>query len=91
MPNGDQAIWDAIRRAESETRNLARDGCGHKEWHEKISNDIRTDLVTERKDRELMGEKLFSKLDTIYWMVIGSLGGIIVVLLKSYLPAIFGK
>jgi hypothetical protein len=38
-----------------------------------------------------MGEKLFDKLDRLMALVIGALGGIIVILLKSYLPTIFGK
>lgn len=90
MANGDD-VWKAIDKLRDDHQNLARDGCGHKEWHEKVSEAIRQDLVMERKDRQDMGDKLFRKLDNLMIMVIGALGGIIVILLKSYLPAIFGK
>lgn len=92
MPNGDNSsLWRSIEKVQDDVQNLARDGCGHKEWHEKVSEAIRQDLVSERKDREKMGEKLFKKLDTLMAMVLGALGGIIVILLKSYLPVILGK
>jgi hypothetical protein len=84
-------LWTAIRTVERDLGNLARDGCGHKEWHEKVSDELRADLIAEVKARGVMGDRLFSKLDTLMIMVVGALGGIIVILLKSYLPAIFGK
>jgi hypothetical protein len=94
MANGDQAdhnLWTAIRTVERDLGNLARDGCGHKEWHEKVSDELRANLVAEVKARGVMGDRLFAKLDNLMIMVVGALGGIIVNLLKSYLPAIFGK
>jgi hypothetical protein len=94
MADGDQAnqnVWTAIRTVERDLGNLAREGCGHKEWHEKASDDLRADLVAEVKARGIMGDRLFRKLDNLMVMVIGALGGIIVILLKPYLSAIFGK
>lgn len=92
MPNGDNSsLWRSIEKVQDDVQNIAREGCGHKEWHEKVSEAIRADLITERKDREIMGDKLFRKLDSLMVMVIGALGGIIVILLKVYLPGGFGK
>ena len=90
MANGDN-VWVDIKDMRRDITNLAKDGCGHKEWHEKVSNELRQDLIAEVKERSAMGEKLFDKLDRLMALVIGALGGIIVILLKSYLPAVFGK
>ena len=84
-------MWVDIKDMRRDITNLAKDGCGHKEWHEKVSNELRQDLTAEIKERSAMGDKLFSKLDRLMALVIGALGGIIVILLKSYLPAVFGK
>lgn len=90
MANGDD-VWRAIDKLRDDHQNLAREGCGHREWHEKALNDLREDLIAEVKARGAMGDLLFRKLDSLMVMVIGALGGIVVILLKSYLPAIFGK
>ena len=92
MPNGDeQAIWATIRAVERDIHNLARDGCGHKTWHEKTSSELRSDLLAEVLARGEMGDKLFKKLDNLMLLVVGALGGIIMILLKPYLSALFGK
>ena len=90
LANGD-SVWPEIKELRQDLKTLAKDGCGHKEWHEKVSNELRQDLIAEVKERSAMGEKLFNKLDRLMALVIGALGGIIVILLKSYLPAVFGK
>ena len=90
LANGDN-VWVDIKDMRRDITNLAKDGCGHKEWHEKVSNELRQDLIAEVKERGAMGDKLFNKLDRLMALVIGALGGIIVILLKSYLPTIFGK
>ncbi|MFA6509989.1 MAG: hypothetical protein WCV62_05990 [Candidatus Peribacteraceae bacterium] len=90
MANGDD-VWKAIDKLRDDHTNLARDGCGHKEWHERTSNELRQDLISEIKARGAMGDKIFGKLDNLMLMVVGALGGIVVILLKSYLPMIFGK
>ena len=90
MANGDN-VWVDIKELRVDLKNLAKDGCGHKEWHERTSNELRQDLSAEIVARETMGDRLYRKLDRLTAMVIGALGGIIVILLKSYLPAIFGK
>jgi hypothetical protein len=92
MSNGDEkSIWATIRGVERDIHNLARDGCGHKEWHEATSKELRADLLAEVKARGEMGDKLFGKLDTLMMLVVGALGGIVVILLKPYLSAMFGK
>ena len=90
MANGDN-VWPEIKELRQDLKNLAKEGCGYKEWHERTSNELRQDLISEIKERGAMGEKLFNKLDRLMALVIGALGGIIVILLKSYLPTIFGK
>jgi hypothetical protein len=90
MANGED-VWDDIKELRRDLKNLAKEGCGHKEWHEWTSAELRADLLAEVKARGVMGNRLFAKLDNLMIMVVGALGGIIVILLKSYLPAIFGK
>jgi hypothetical protein len=65
VPNGDQherTLWTAITEVQKDIYNLARDGCGHKQWHESTSREIRSDLIAERRDREKMGEKLMEEM-----------------------------
>ena len=90
LANGD-SVWPEIKELRQDLKTLAKDGCGHKEWHEKVSNELRQDLIAEIKERGAMGEKLFDKLDRLMALVIGALGGIIAILLKSYLLEVFGK
>lgn len=58
MANGDATIWDDLKELRRDLSNLARDGCGHKMWHEGVSKELRADLVMERKERMDMGKEL---------------------------------
>lgn len=62
MANGDDPMWKAIEKLRDDHKNLAKDGCGHKEWHEKVSENIRVDLTAERKDREHLGEFILKEM-----------------------------
>lgn len=62
MANGDDPMWKAIEKLRDDHKNLARDGCGHKIWHEKIADELRDDLTAERKDREHMGEFIVKEM-----------------------------
>lgn len=65
MGNGDDAVWSDIKELRRDMSNLARDGCGHKKWHEETSKEIRADLNTERRERVAMGETLTEKIEKV--------------------------
>jgi hypothetical protein len=58
VANGDATVWDDLKELRRDLSNLARDGCGHKLWHEGTTRELRADFNAERKERVEMGKEL---------------------------------
>jgi hypothetical protein len=61
MPNG-EGVWNDIKEVRKDITNLAKDGCGHRVWHDKGLEELRQGLIFERKDREHLGEFILKEL-----------------------------
>ena len=78
MGNSDQTVWTSIDDLRNDIKELIKNGCAKREGDMK-----RVEFV--EKAIEAHGRKL----DRIYYTSLVTAGGIIVFLLKTFLPALF--
>jgi len=78
MGNSDQTVWTSIDDLRNDIKELIKNGCAKRE------GDIRRVEFAEK-----IIESHGRKLDRIYYTSLVTAGGIIVFLLKTFLPALF--
>ena len=81
MPNGpEQTVWASIDDIREDIKILVRSGCAKRE-----GDLLRVDQI--KRDVDAHG----AKLDRIYYTSLVTAGGVIMFLLKAFIPMLFGK
>lgn len=80
MGNGDQTVWASIDGLREDIKELIKNGCAKRE------GDMQRVGAVERRI-----ESHGKKLDRIYYTSLVTAGGVIVFLLKAFLPGLLGR